>query len=473
MRLSGTSSKSVNTQNVSGRSRLWEVGGVIAALALGYLLLLAVPAVSAHLRSAMQAGDGLGKLGAWVLALGASGLALAGGAALVMVLVQLTAEARRHPYAFLSPLLAAFSACILIGLGAELPLPGIPSAHLAVVALIVAVAGGALIADPRLAVQMTGLALALWPSVTLLIVVWASTGKLDPAAALWSLPPEAMSFVVLLLISSFAIAALGMVVGQVDQAMPAVAVARVETAGRMPMATAVGSSTPLALAVTARFDTPSGQRPVMPRVHGNPPLAPAAPASYVDLARKAGLVLVGVLLALGIGRAIHGASAPPLGPAEISLKSLPASSMPVVVSAVNAAAPVPELRASAAPVHAAREPAPARTSESRAVRSRRQRGADRTRSRAARAARRTDAARAIEPEVEAEEEAYAAEPADEPVAKSSDAERPAAQPVRSAARPRSPAQAHDSEPEAAPESAPARTDDSLDALMTSVLNGQK
>lgn len=319
---------------------MWEVFGAALALGLGYAMLLAVPIVPQHLRTTVHAGAGLGRIGMSVLSLGAMGLALAGSAALILALVQLAAEVRKHPYAFLSPLLAAFCACMLIGLGARLPLPGIASEYVALCALTVAVAGGALLADERPAMQIVGVLLALFPAVTLLIMVWVTTGKGDPAAALWSLPPAAMSFVVLLLVSSFAIASLAMVVHGIEQAGPAApgpvtaSVARPEHAA----VASVPSITPLGLAVTARLDTPSGPRPISHAVYRALPPLPPPPAPRAKpslrLVRNATIAVLSASLLVAIGRALAGPPVPPPAPAEINLRTKPISAP--VVSAVAA-----------------------------------------------------------------------------------------------------------------------------------------
>ncbi|MET0342425.1 MAG: hypothetical protein ABW252_15580 [Polyangiales bacterium] len=181
-------------------------------LGISYLLLTAAPAVSQQLRGVVGSGGSGGAVALWALTLAAVGLLVGGGAALMFVLVQLAADVRRRPYAYLAPALAAFSACILVGLDARLPLTGISAEHVAVFALVVSVVGGALMQDPRAPLQFTGLLLTLWPPVCLLLMVWAAGGKGNPAAGVERLGPAALGYLSILTISSLAIAALALVV---------------------------------------------------------------------------------------------------------------------------------------------------------------------------------------------------------------------------------------------------------------------
>ena len=174
------------------------LAGSLTLLVVSYLLLLSAPLVSRHLRT-------LPLLERWLPTACATGLALGGGAALLFVLVQVTREAERRPYVCLAPVLAAFAGCVLVGLGAQLPLPGVPSEHIAVFALAVAVVGGALVQQPGLTTQLSGLACTLLPSATLLGVIWMVSGKSEPAAALWALDGPARAYLVTLATSSLSI----------------------------------------------------------------------------------------------------------------------------------------------------------------------------------------------------------------------------------------------------------------------------
>jgi hypothetical protein len=272
---------SVTLPHAGRQPRLWPVVGSLLLLSFSYLLLTAAPAVSQQLRA--LAGQGQSSvLGTWALALAATGLLLGGIAALVLVLVQLADDARRRPYVYLSPVLATFSACILMGLGAKLPLASVSAEHLAVFALVVAVVGGALIQDARPALQRTGLVLTLWPSVSLLLMVWVATGGGDPAVGLWTLGPAALGYLVILTVSSFAIAATSLVVRSVEAAAPVVAQRSAADVIRVHELAGHAARASNRLSALWQRD--------LPRLH------------------KPLLALCGIVLAVGVVRAIVGAS---------------------------------------------------------------------------------------------------------------------------------------------------------------------
>ena len=270
---------SVTLSHEPRQPRLWPVVGSLLLLSISYLLLTAAPAVSQQLRSLAGYGRG-GMLGTWALALASTGLLLGGAAALVLVLVQLAADARRRPYVYLSPVLAAFSACILVGLEAKLPLASVSAEHLAVFALIVAVVGGALIQDPRPALQRTGLILTLWPSFSLMLMVWAATGEGDPAVGLWMLGPVVLGYLLILTVSSFAIAATSLIIRSVEA----------------PSSSARSGPDVIGVQDLAAHATRAGSRLTsfwkrdLPRLH------------------KPLLAVCGIVLAVGVVRAIVGAS---------------------------------------------------------------------------------------------------------------------------------------------------------------------
>jgi hypothetical protein len=193
------------------QSRTYALVGSLLLLGLSYVLLLAAPVVSRQLRTFAGGHTDLGAIESWLPAACVSGLVLGGGAALMFVLVQIAREAERRPYVCLAPVLAAFSACVLIGLRAELPLQGVSAEHVAVFALAVSVAGGALVQDARLAAQLTGVLLTLLPPLSLIGVLWANSGKSDPAVAMWTLNAQARAFLTMLTVTSFGIAIIAIV----------------------------------------------------------------------------------------------------------------------------------------------------------------------------------------------------------------------------------------------------------------------
>jgi hypothetical protein len=193
------------------QSKTYALIGSLLLLGLSYVLLLAAPVVSRQLRSFAGGHTNLGAIESWLPAACVSGLVLGGGAALMFVLVQIAREAERRPYVCLAPVLAAFSACVLIGLRAELPLQGVSAEHVAVFALAVSVAGGALVQDARLASQFTGVLLTLLPPLSLIGVLWANSGKSDPAVAMWTLSAQARAFLTMLTVTSFGIAIIAIV----------------------------------------------------------------------------------------------------------------------------------------------------------------------------------------------------------------------------------------------------------------------
>jgi hypothetical protein len=193
------------------QSRTYALIGSLLLLGLSYVLLLAAPVVSRQLRTFAGGHTNLGTIESWLPAACVSGLVLGGGAALMFVLVQIAREAERRPYVCLAPVLAAFSACVLIGLRAELPLQGVSAEHVAVFALAVSVAGGALVQDARLTAQLTGVLLTLLPPLSLIGVLWANSGKSDPAVAMWTLNAQARAFLTMLTVTSFGIAIIAIV----------------------------------------------------------------------------------------------------------------------------------------------------------------------------------------------------------------------------------------------------------------------
>ncbi|MFT3926883.1 MAG: hypothetical protein QM778_30335 [Myxococcales bacterium] len=189
----------------------------VSLLLLGtsYLLLLAAPLVSARLSGLGRDGQ-WARIAHWIPAASGAGLALGGGAALLLVLARLSKDIRRHPYACVAPALAAFSACLLIGLGAKLPLGA--SEPLCVFALALAVMGGSLVQEAGAAGQLFGWALTVAPAASMVAAVWAASGEAQLSQAIWALSPASRLFLAMLALSSVAMALLGMVARTLGEA---------------------------------------------------------------------------------------------------------------------------------------------------------------------------------------------------------------------------------------------------------------
>lgn len=191
--------------SVSGQPKTFAIAGSLLLVSVSYVLLLSAPVITRHLRSVVSGVGGV-KAFEWLpLACGA-GLVLGGASALVFVLTQIAREAERRPYVCMAPVLAAFSACILIGLRAELPLPGVASEQVAVFGLALSVIGGSLVQTSRVSAQMMGLGFTFLPPLSLFVMLWTLSGRLDPAQVVWGLTAQARAFLGMLTLSSFAIA---------------------------------------------------------------------------------------------------------------------------------------------------------------------------------------------------------------------------------------------------------------------------
>jgi hypothetical protein len=191
--------------SISGQPKTFAIAGSLLLVSVSYVLLLSAPVITRHLRSVVSGVGGV-KAFEWLpLACGA-GLVLGGASALVFVLTQIAREAERRPYVCMAPVLAAFSACILIGLRAELPLQGVASEQVAVFGLALSVIGGSLVQTSRVSAQMMGLAFTFLPPLSLFVMLWTLSGRLDPAQVVWGLTAQARAFLGMLTLSSFAIA---------------------------------------------------------------------------------------------------------------------------------------------------------------------------------------------------------------------------------------------------------------------------
>jgi hypothetical protein len=213
-------SRAASYSTVSGQPKTFAIAGSLLLVSVSYVLLLSAPVITRHLRSVVSGVGGV-KTFEWLpLACGA-GLVLGGASALVFVLTQIAREAERRPYVCMAPVLAAFSACILIGLRADLPLQGVASEHVAVFGLALSVIGGSLVQTSRVSAQLMGIAFTFLPPLSLFIMLWTVSGKTDPARVVWSLSASARAFLGMLTLSSFAIAGVATLVRQGDRGLSA------------------------------------------------------------------------------------------------------------------------------------------------------------------------------------------------------------------------------------------------------------
>jgi hypothetical protein len=211
-------SRAASYSTVSGQPKTFAIAGSLLLVSVSYVLLLSAPVITRHLRSVVSGVGGV-KTFEWLpLACGA-GLVLGGASALVFVLTQIAREAERRPYVCMAPVLAAFSACILIGLRADLPLQGVASEHVAVFGLALSVIGGSLVQTSRVSAQLMGIAFTFLPPLSLFIMLWTVSGKTDPARVVWSLSASARAFLGMLTLSSFAIAGVATLVRQGDRGL--------------------------------------------------------------------------------------------------------------------------------------------------------------------------------------------------------------------------------------------------------------
>lgn len=167
-------------------------------LGVSYLLLLAAPVVAERMHVLVERALPIDGLQRWIPTAAGAGLALGGGSALVFVLSRLVRDMERRPYASLAPALGVFCGALLVGLRAKLPLPGVASEHLAVFALVLAVLGGALVQERSVTHRMLGIGLALMPSVSLVLTVWALSERQGLGAAIWELSSAGRAYLALL-----------------------------------------------------------------------------------------------------------------------------------------------------------------------------------------------------------------------------------------------------------------------------------
>jgi hypothetical protein len=199
------------------------LAGTVMLLGIGYVLLVAGPMV-------LQRLPWEGASAASWFPVAAGGLAVGGAAALVFVLGRLVRDVEHQPYACLAPVLAVFSAFVLAGLRVHLPLPGVAGEHFGVLAMAVAVAGGALVQQRGAVSGLVGLVLTLLPAGTLFGILAASSGKSDLRAIVGGLDPQVRVFAVLLAVSSLSMLAIAAMARMLRAHAFAKAATRVERA---------------------------------------------------------------------------------------------------------------------------------------------------------------------------------------------------------------------------------------------------
>jgi hypothetical protein len=148
----------------------------LALLLVGYGLVLLAPIAFQSLRVAVA---GLGNnlsVASWVPIAAAVGLALLGGAAMVVVLARLVGELEQHPFAGIAAPLGVLMGAALIALRAPLHLGPLDSGSCAVVCLFVVIAGGALAQRISAFSAVLGGLIALAPAPLLMTSLWSQTG---------------------------------------------------------------------------------------------------------------------------------------------------------------------------------------------------------------------------------------------------------------------------------------------------------
>jgi hypothetical protein len=186
-------------------------------LGVGYFLLVAGPLWSSRLSAGGLLSDS-GSGSPWLPAPAAAGLALLGAAALIFVIARLVRDVEQRPYASIAPVLAVFSGFILTSTRAELGLPGMGSSQLGLLVLTLALLGGVLIGRAGLSERALGWVLALLPTVALFWMVMAVHGASNPLALLQRVDSPVCTYLVLLAVSSLAMAAVGTVARRLQNA---------------------------------------------------------------------------------------------------------------------------------------------------------------------------------------------------------------------------------------------------------------
>jgi hypothetical protein len=186
------------------RSRGALIGSFLL-LAASFALLVLAPVLLARFQSASQTVPA----SSFLPIAAASGIALGGGAAMIAVVARLVRDIELRPYAGLAPVLAVFAGFVLWGLRAELPLAGVPTEYAGVFALMVSVAGGALIAQRAARTRVVGWAIAFFAPAVLLLLAWSGSGKAQLGDAIVSLSPPLKMFLGMSAASALVMAVLG------------------------------------------------------------------------------------------------------------------------------------------------------------------------------------------------------------------------------------------------------------------------
>ena len=200
---SSTDSTTFGLADGETRSRGALVGSLLL-LAASFALLVLAPVLLGRFQSASQSMNG-----GFLPIAAASGIALGGGAAMIAVVARLVRDIEARPYAGLAPVLAVFAGFVLWGVRAQLPLYGVQSEYAGVFALMVSVAGGAIVARPGAMSRLAGWALAFFGPITLLMLVWGASGKGELGEAVRTLTPQVKMFLGLSAGCAFAMVVLG------------------------------------------------------------------------------------------------------------------------------------------------------------------------------------------------------------------------------------------------------------------------
>ncbi|MEY4515406.1 MAG: hypothetical protein RLZZ450_7528 [Pseudomonadota bacterium] len=210
----------------------------LLALGVGYFLMVLGPLWSSRFSAGAFIADS-GTDGAWLPAPAAAGLALLGAAALIFVIARLVRDVEQQPYASIAPVLAVFSGFILTSTRAELGLPGLGSSQLGLVALTLALLGGVLIGRDSLSERALGWVLATMPTLALVLMISALHGERNPIKMFQRVPAALCTYLLLLIVSCLAMAAVGTVARRLlraaahnaKYASPAISMPRVDHAG--------------------------------------------------------------------------------------------------------------------------------------------------------------------------------------------------------------------------------------------------
>lgn len=183
----------------------------LVLLLVSYALILIAPLVFQMLRSYPLPANAFASAPAWTPVLAAGGLALAGGAAMIVVLVRMVRAIERQPYASLAAVLGVLMGVVLIALRAPLVVGNVDSGALAVIGLLTSIAAGAVVPLGGAVVATVGVLLALLPGPLLVAYLWTQEIQGTSLMTMFAgLDAASRTFLVLLTLGSvlMAIAAL-------------------------------------------------------------------------------------------------------------------------------------------------------------------------------------------------------------------------------------------------------------------------